>query len=376
MSRRRPGRAQLPSPRRSRRARLAVAGLALAALAAAAPAEAAPLPAGPAAGIPAAPGPKKGPKCDGAAGWGAVTGRPSSLAPLGTAGLYVWNERGQWRIAATHGDKRPQLFQGTITFDAPVTRANGIEGKSTMALTGPSSVSFTFKNYGQVDGVTVVAACATTVTVAGQVDGQPIGAASVFVGANATNPSAVPVVLARGAVEGTPAAAPSPAAAAVATTAAPTTTVACAAASPWPAATGGRPPVNRVVRDSAGSTAVFAWSDRNTWRLLVATDPGTTAVVEGRITAPAPLTARIVDAGGRDGGRPPIGRDTVRVDGNTVTFRVQGTPQGVAIELGTGCAASMAIESLVVDGASFAAGSLVVGAGASTPASLPYVVAR
>ena len=311
-------------------------------------------------------------RCDPTQGWAAASGRPSSLQRLGAAGVYIWNERGVWRVAATHADRDLRTFQGTISFDTAMSsRPVGIDGRFDLVVPNANSASFTFKNIGGIDSILATSFCASTVTVTGTLDGQPLTPAQIFIGAGAVNPAGSPAILTKGAAPApattVAASTPSTAVAPLPTTA-PGAAVGTCPATPWPPGTAGRP-ANLRPKLAAG---LFAWSEKTGWTVLVSGDPGRPQLFSGRVTmvVPAPSGGVAVQPIGLEGRT-----DSVRVEGNTVVFSLRIGNGFDGFQLFAPCATSVTIEG-TLDGVPLTAAQVFIGASAISPSSLPFTVTR
>jgi hypothetical protein len=131
-----------------------------------------------------------------------ASGRPTTLRPLGPAGLYVWNRGNQWYVMVTHPDRKRVEVRGTITFDRPINaaavRLDSAERQNDV-VTRPdrSRINFTFTNFGGLDGLQFNAGCAGSITITARAAGQPFTAQQVFVGQAAVNVATVPFTFSR-----------------------------------------------------------------------------------------------------------------------------------------------------------------------------------
>ena len=329
--------------RRAWKALLAVAALAVVAVAPASPAMAAVK--------------KTTAKCD-ATGWATVAGRPAALTALAPAGIYVWNEKGVWRVAVTHSDRRVQVFQGTVSFDVAMTATPvGVEGRFDVVVPNKNSASFTFKNYGGIDSIAITAPCATTVSVTGTIDGAPIDVSQIFLGPTGTNPAAVPATITKSSVG---ASAPTTAAAAA-------TSGGSCAASQWPAATAGKPTLKP--RSASG---VYLSSDKSGWLVLMSGDSGRPQVFKGKITivAPAATGGVVVQPLSVEGGK-----DEVTVEGNTVLFELKVANGIREFVLYAPCASQLTFEG-TIDGVAITPAQMFVGGAATPVVAVPFTVNR
>lgn len=293
-------------------------------------------------------------KCDAVAGWSALVGTPQGFAAGAPIGLYVWNQKGTWIVAATGPDRRLRLFQGSITFDAPlVGKPVGLDGKSDLSAVGANAVGFTFKNFGRVDSIAVSSPCATTVTVTGTVDGVPLATTQVFLGASGVNPTAVPAVVRR---ESSSSSQVAPLASAPDASACPT--------NPWPSNTVGRPTVARNRR----AAAFQVWNEKasGAWQAIAVAESGRPQLFEGRITVNAPAVVAPIGL---------EGADAVRVDGNTVVFSFRTSKAGDGFQIFAPCASQLVIE-VSVDGVPLTGADVLVGPAALPAPVLPLTISR
>ncbi len=296
---------------------------------------------------------KKAAKCDALAGWSTMVGRAPTFVAGGATGLYVWQERGSWRIGATNDRGAPTTFAATVTFDAPITgRPVGTEGKSDIVEIRAQSVKLRFANFGGLDGVQIDAPCASTISIKGEVDGQAMTAQQLFFGPTATNPTAIPGVLQRGG--GSATAVPG---AAVATQSA--TATACPT-NPWPASVLGRPAFR------SGPAGIYAWIEKGALRLAFVGDPGPPRLFEGRVVANGPVSVPTERTGRRD---------VVKAAGQQVTFSLRVNAAGDAFDVVSPCATSFSLEG-TVDGVPFVGTQVFLGGTATPAATVPVIISR
>ena len=303
---------------------------------------------------------KKATKCDATSGWAAFTGRAPSFVAGGTTGLYIWQERGVWRIGATNDRAAPTTFSAVVTFDAPISgKPVGTEGKSDIVEIRSQSVRLRFSNFGGLDGVAIESPCASAISVKGEIDGQPMAPQQMFFGPAAMNPSAMPGVIQRGSTSPTT----SVAAGASASNGQPAVSAAVATAcstTPWPAGVSGRPAFRR------GPGGIYAWVEKGMLRLAFETEPGAPRQFDGRVVANAPVKALsgTVER-----------RDVVKASGQQVAFSLRVNAAGDSFDVVSPCATSFSIEGSV-DGVPLASTQIFVG-GAATPAgSVPAIISR
>ena len=313
-------------------------------------------------------------KCDATAGWASMVGRSPAFVAGGATGLYVWQERGTWRVGATTDRGAATTITATITFDAAVSgRPVGTEGKSDIIDVRTQSVKFRFLNFGGLDGVAIDSPCASSFTIQGNVDGQALTPQQVFLGPTAASPASVPATVTRGstvptttlatasAATGTAGSGAATVVAPVASQPGPATTavVACSTAA-WPAPLIGRPAFRK------GPAGVYAWIEKGVLRMAFESDPGSPRIIEGRITANGPVTLRGV--GGKPG-------DVVKANGQQVSFSLRVGGAGDTFDVVAPCATSFSLEA-TIDGAPAAPAQVFVGNFAAPAAALPLVLSR
>lgn len=306
-------------------------------------------------------------KCDASSGWSALAGRAPTFVAGGPTGLYVWQERGTWRVGATNDRGTQTTFTATVTFDAAISgKPVGTEGKSDIVDVRSQSVRLRFSNFGGLDGVAIEAPCASTIGIQGSIDGQPLTSQQVFLGSSAANPASVPASVTRSiapivATTSTVVAVSvsTGAVATVSAQAAPAVVVACSATA-WPAALIGRPAFRR------GPAGIYAWFEKGILRLAFEADPGSPRLIEGRVVANGPVTLRSV-ANER--------KDQVKLTGQQVTFSLRVGGGGDAFDVVAPCATSFSIDA-TIDGVAVTSNQFFVGPTAAPPAALPLVLSR
>lgn len=308
---------------------------------------------------------KKAAKSCDTAGWLGTSGRPAALQPLGETGLYVWQEKGIWRVATTHSDRKQLVVQGTISFDAPMTsKPVGLSGKSDVTVSSPSSVAFTFRNYGSVDGIALSAPCASTVTVTGTVAGEPIAAAQFFVGPLSLTPPSAPLVITKNSTtfvstsgSGAPSGAPT------STVAGSTLSSAACSTSNWSAAVTGRPPSLK----SKSPSGIYLWATKDGWQVVANGEPGKPQQFSGRIEFNGPV---LLKAGAVDNRKA-----SISAEGDAVVFSIRTGNTLDGFEILAPCVTSMTVEA-TADGAALAPDQLFVGPSAEVAVSMPFTVIR
>jgi hypothetical protein len=133
--------------------------------------------------------------------WPAATnGRPAAHPEA--EGVYLWHSDAGWRLRVNEPGADRAVFTGTITVDGQlVSWARHLEnaGEGVVGRANEGRAAFRFVNYGGVDGLNFVTRCASTLTVHVRMNGVPVGADHVYIGADGHHPASLPTVITRGA---------------------------------------------------------------------------------------------------------------------------------------------------------------------------------
>jgi hypothetical protein len=130
----------------------------------------------------------------------AVQGAPAGFAGGQRAGDYLWHDPSGFHLRVTHRGDRRDVFVGFIRSDRPMgMRPVRLEGRDAAWLSADRrTLGFRFYDYGHIDGVDFVTACATSLTLAGlRIDGRPLPADRVYLGRYRVHPAQVPFTLTR-----------------------------------------------------------------------------------------------------------------------------------------------------------------------------------
>ena len=280
--------------------------------------------------------------------WAAASShRPTGLRPRAAAGIYLWHDGDKWNLYATHADKKPAVFQGSVRFDvATDIDGKSLERRSDVIVRTPASVDFTFRNQGDLDGLRFKASCATNITVAATLNGGPV---AVFVGRNAT-----PTV---GTFTEQRVLTPVP------TTIATTTTPPCAVP-PWNPTYSGAP--GNLRRGAAAG--LYLWIDGDRLRLQTTRPNRTASVIAGVVSVNAPvLSVKRTDSDS--------GNDVVTPAANGATFSFTNSGGIDGLELRSPCATQILI-SATIDGREVVTQQVWIGKGAINPVSMPVTLLR
>lgn len=124
-----------------------------------------------------------------------ASGRPSFRK--GPAGVYVWIEKGVLRLAFESDPGAPRVYEGKVVANAPLTvKTVGAERRDQIKVAG-QQVSFSLRVGAAGDSFDVTAPCASSFSLEVTVDGTPIPASQVYLGATATPSVSMPAVIGR-----------------------------------------------------------------------------------------------------------------------------------------------------------------------------------
>jgi hypothetical protein len=130
----------------------------------------------------------------------AVQGAPAGFTGGERAGDYLWHGPTGFHLRVTHRGDRRDVFVGFIRSDRPMAmRPVRLEGRDAAWLSADRrTLGFRFYDYGHIDGVDFVTACATSLAVGGlRVDGRPLPADRVYLGRYRQHPAQVPFTITR-----------------------------------------------------------------------------------------------------------------------------------------------------------------------------------
>lgn len=128
-----------------------------------------------------------------------VNGRPAAH-PEAT-GVYLWhNDRG-WKLRVNEPGADRAVLTGSIKVDGQLVSwgrhlENGGEGVVTRTAAGRAA--FRFVNYGGVDGLNFVTHCSSSISVRVKLDGVPVPAEQIYIGADGHHPASLPTTITRG----------------------------------------------------------------------------------------------------------------------------------------------------------------------------------
>lgn len=126
--------------------------------------------------------------------WPAVAqGQPTGFTAGAAAGVYLWHSDAGWRLRVTHPGTDKIVFRGTVTSASTI---HGVErrteSRDAVVSRNRHRIAFRFTNYGHIDGMDFRMACGAGFAVNVTVNGQPVAADHVFIGADAHHPGQVP----------------------------------------------------------------------------------------------------------------------------------------------------------------------------------------
>lgn len=129
-----------------------------------------------------------------------VNGRPAA-APEST-GVYLWHNDNGWKLRVNEPGADRAVFTGSIKVDGQLVSwgrhlENGAEGVVTRTAAGRAA--FRFVNHGGVDGLNFVTRCSNTISVRVKLDGVPVPAEQIHIGADGHSPASLPTTITRAA---------------------------------------------------------------------------------------------------------------------------------------------------------------------------------
>ena len=128
-----------------------------------------------------------------------VIGAPTVKAQQ-ALGLYLWHNGNGYSLRVTKPGKERIQFPGTVTVSRTLHDIRRVRlEKTDFVKVGPNrqTATFTFNNYGYIDGFDFKTDCSKTVTVVVKIGTAQATPAQLFLGRNRTNPTRVPFTIER-----------------------------------------------------------------------------------------------------------------------------------------------------------------------------------
>jgi hypothetical protein len=115
-------------------------------------------------------------------------GRPGTFATGAPLGAYLWFDGSAWSLRVFNPGG-PAVFTGQIRANTRVSfSASGLE-RGDLLSRGRSSARFSFRSANDIDGIRIVASCATVLSIDVSINGQRLAPNQIFVGSNSLAPS-------------------------------------------------------------------------------------------------------------------------------------------------------------------------------------------
>jgi len=128
-----------------------------------------------------------------------VNGRSAALSAGLPAGAWVWHDTKGFHLRVTHDAKTKLAFTGSIVSSGNLS-AHLLRAERDDVIWRNShnnAVRFALHNHGGIDGIDFKAGCAKKLTITLNAAGQKLTTARIFLGSDAVNPAANPVVIVR-----------------------------------------------------------------------------------------------------------------------------------------------------------------------------------
>lgn len=128
-----------------------------------------------------------------------VQGMPATYHSGARAGDYIWHNSNGWHLRVTHAGDGKRTFSGRIVSDAPLRVAPvRLEKGDTWALSDDhKTITYRFANYGHVDGLDFVTACADSLSFLGKMSGEKLPVGRIWIGRTGAHPLQNPFTILR-----------------------------------------------------------------------------------------------------------------------------------------------------------------------------------
>ena len=130
-----------------------------------------------------------------------VQGEPAGINPKTTNATYMWHDsKTGWNIRVTHHQTNLRSFAGQITTNGTFANVKPVrlEKSDTFSVSADKkSISFSFKNYGYIDGLNFMTHCASSIKFAFQSDGKTTPVSHIVIGKSSDHPKHNPFTITR-----------------------------------------------------------------------------------------------------------------------------------------------------------------------------------
>jgi hypothetical protein len=127
-----------------------------------------------------------------------LLGAPSRLQAGAPTGAYVWTDGRAIHLRTYNNSNTPVRFSGTVSANTSMPTAKFyLEPDADSVSVGRSAASFSFSSAYDIDSLRFDGRCVRSVTIRLYLNGQPMPASQIFIGANNINPSTSAFVLTR-----------------------------------------------------------------------------------------------------------------------------------------------------------------------------------
>ena len=128
-----------------------------------------------------------------------VKGKPVGLAAGSRGGDYIWHDKDGWHLRVTHATDDKRVYTGVIHSTKPMTKEPvALEKTDSVKLSADrKTLTFSFANYGFIDGVDFTTDCSQAVTFALRAGGRHLDRTRVYLGAKKAHPRHVPFTIRR-----------------------------------------------------------------------------------------------------------------------------------------------------------------------------------
>ncbi len=129
-----------------------------------------------------------------------MQGEPKGLKAGDRAGDYLWHDKDGFHLRVTHAKGDRQVYTGVITASSPMryTPVKLEKGDIVKLSSNRRTMSFSFVNYGRIDGANFHTDCATSLSVSRlHVGDANLAASHVYLGEHKRHPEHIPFTVHR-----------------------------------------------------------------------------------------------------------------------------------------------------------------------------------
>jgi len=129
-----------------------------------------------------------------------VQGTPRDIDPRNTAAIYMWHDGNGWQIRVTHHKTNLRTFSAQLHTPGAFTDVTPVHLERSdqfQVSRDRHDITFLFRNFGAIDGLSFFTHCAPSINFAYQSDGRTSPPDNIVIGHNSSHPENDPFTIHR-----------------------------------------------------------------------------------------------------------------------------------------------------------------------------------